>query len=214
MSSWLPSGRGWIPQLVILSILGVVARSYFTASAEARLLGDQLEVALDSIDTAEEARLDAMAFTDSIVESYDSVATADSVTIAEIQEEVEDQQREAEAAFRRAEALAEDNPELERAIQEMRAEGIVTEMAFEAERAESAAALFNAQQQIRTLTMAMEQERVASTTEIARLNAALALSIQESDAWERAASPGALTQIWRQGRAAAVAVVIMLAVTN
>ena len=44
------------------------------------------------------------------------------------------------------------------------------------------------------------------------LREALSLSQQEADAWERAAKPGALTQIWKQGRAAALVAVVILAV--
>jgi len=212
---FLPRSRGqWVWQVGVLLLLAWTARSYFTATAEARLLEDQLEIALDSIVDAREARQVAIAVTDSVIEAGEVQAAEDSVAIAEAIEATEDQQREAESAFRRAEALAADNPVLEQAIQEMRAEAIVTEMAFEAERAESAAALFNAQQQIRTLTNSLAAERTATESEITRLNVALELAIAEGDAWERAANPGALTQIWQQGRAALVAVAIVLAVSN
>ena len=81
-------------------------------------------------------------------------------------------------------------------------------------RATSAAEIFAGQQRERVLGMQLISERTAASTEITRLNTALTISMQESDAWQRAASPGALTQIWKQGRAALVAVAIVLAVSN
>ena len=46
----MPSSRGqWIWQVGLVSLLLWAGYSYFTASAEARLLADQLEVAMDSV---------------------------------------------------------------------------------------------------------------------------------------------------------------------
>ncbi|MCK5652409.1 MAG: hypothetical protein KAJ42_13570, partial [Gemmatimonadetes bacterium] len=70
------------------------------------------------------------------------------------------------------------------------------------------------QQRERTLGMQLISERTTASTEITRLNTALTLSMAESSAWERAASPGALTQIWRQGRAAVVAVILVTVISN
>jgi hypothetical protein len=62
--------------------------------------------------------------------------------------------------------------------------------------------------------MQLINERAASDLVISGLRGSLSISMDESDAWERAAKPGALTQIWRQGRAAIVAVILVTALSN
>ena len=65
---------------------------------------------------------------------------------------------------------------------------------------------------IRTLGVQLLDERAASDEVIAGLRVSLSISMDESDAWERAAKPGALKQLWQQGRAALLAVAVVLAV--
>lgn len=207
-SRWITIGVGVLLVAALISAL----TAYAGAVGQAELLAEQLEAAQDSIAAAHETRELAITATDSVIaQSAVIEAEADSA-IAVVRAATNEAIVASEAAFRTAVELARDHPVLERAIEEMRAEQIVETMAWEEERAVSAVALFAAQQQIRTLTTTMLAERDASTAEIARLNTALSLSIQESDAWERAAKPGMVKQLWQQGRAAVVVAALVMAV--
>jgi len=211
----LPSSRAqWIFQIVVLAILGVVGRSYFTASAEARLLADQLEVALDSIEVAVDAHELVKATSDSLIALQDRNEEVTDSIITEAEEAVVEAVTGTDEALAAARNAAADLPIVQAALELVTTELEEERTANEVFRATSAAEIFAGQQRERTLGMQLISERTAASTEITRLNTALSLSMQESSAWERAASPGALTQLWRQGRAAIVAVVIVIAVTR
>lgn len=211
----LPSSRAqWIFQIVVLAILGVVGRSYFTASAEARLLADQLEVALDSIEVAVDAHELVKATSDSLIALQDRNEEVTDSIITEAEEAVVEAVTGTDEALAAARNAAADLPIVQAALELVTTELEEERTANEVFRATSAAEIFAGQQRERTLGMQLISERTAASTEITRLNTALTLSMQESSAWERAASPGALTQLWRQGRAAIVAVVIVIAVTR
>ena len=196
--------------LAFVLALGSALVAYAGASAEARLLGAQLDTALAAVVVYEDQRTAAVATTDSILAASDSVVAASVVAVADARATTDAAVRDSEAAFRSAVALAEDNPTLERAIEEMRAEQIVETMAWEVERAEHLAAAFALTQQIRTMTTAFRRERTAWEVEADGLRAALSLSQQEASAWQRAAAPGMLKQVWQQGRAALVVGVLVL----
>ncbi len=199
---------------MVLAILGVVGRSYFTASAEARLLADQLEVALDSIEVAVDAHELVKATSDSLIALQDRNEEVTDSIITEAEEAVVEAVTGTDEALAAARNAAADLPIVQAALELVTTELEEERTANEVFRATSAAEIFAGQQRERTLGMQLISERTAASTEITRLNTALTLSMQESSAWERAASPGALTQLWRQGRAAIVAVVIVIAVTR
>ena len=211
----LPSSRAqWIFQIVVLAILGVVGRSYFTASAEARLLADQLEVALDSIEVAVDAHELVKATSDSLIALQDRNEEVTDSIITEAEEAVVEAVTGTDEALAAARNAAADLPIVQAALELVTTELEEERTANEVFRATSAAEIFAGQQRERTIGMQLISERTAASTEITRLNTALTISMQESDAWQRAASPGALTQLWKQGRAAVVAVVIVIAVTR
>ena len=184
--TWLlPAGIG-----VLMILLTVTAINLAGALGRVSVLREQIEDWQDSTAVAHEATEAAVADFDAVVEEAAVEEAEAVVAIAEATAAVVVQEAEAEASFRRAEALAADNPVLERAIQEMRAEAIVTSMAHEVQEAESAAALFEAQQRIRTLTMAALTERDAHERELATVNTSLSLAMQAINELENAIVPG------------------------
>jgi len=215
VSQWLPSsGPQWVFQVVVLAILGVVGRGYFTASAEARLLADQLEVALDSVEVAVDAHELEIAKSDSLIALQDRNEEVTDSIITEAEGAVVEAVEGTDAAVAAARNAAADLPIVQAALDRVTEELEEERTANELFRATSAAEIFARQQRERTLGMQLISERTTASTEITRLNTALTLSMAESSAWERAASPGALTQIWRQGRAAVVAIIVVVAVTR
>lgn len=207
------------PQILIgvtaaLLVCGLVwaLTAYAGAVGRAELLSVQLEGAMAENVVLMEAREVAVATTDSIVAKSDSVIAASEVAVAEAQATTDRAVADSEAAFRNAVALADSNPVLERAIEEMRAEQIVETMAWEDERAEHLAAADAMRQQLRTVQTAFARERAAWIVETDGLREALGLSEQESAAWERAAKPGLLRQVWQQGRVAVAVASVILAV--
>ena len=211
----MPSSRAqWIWQIGLISLLLWAGYSYFTASAEARLLADQLDVALDSIEVAVDAHELVKATSDSLIALQDRNEEVTDSIITEAEGAVEEAVTGTDEALAAARNAAADLPIIQAAL-----DRVTTELEEERDanavfRATSAAEIFAGQQRERVLGMQLISERTAASTEITRLNTALTISMQESDAWQRAASPGALTQIWKQGRAALVAVAIVLAVSN
>ena len=206
------SGPQWAFQLVVLAILGVVARGYFTASAEARLLDEQLTVALDSVDVVTDSLVSERLVSDALIAAQDRNEEVTDSIITEAEEAVVEAVTGTDEALAAARNAAADLPIVQAAL-----DLVTTELAEEREaneifRATSAAEIFAGQQRERTLGMQLINERGASDLVISGLRGSLSISMQESDAWERAATPGALTQIWRQGRAALVAVAIVLAI--
>ncbi len=209
----LPAGIG-----VLMVLLTVTAINLAGALGRVSVLREQIEDWQDSTAVAHEATQAAVSAFDAVVEEAAVEEAEAVVAIAEAEAEVIVQEAEAEAAFRRAEALAADNPVLERAIQEMRAEAIVTSMEHEELEAESAAALFEAQQRIRTLTMAALTERTAHDRELATVNTSLTLAMQTINELENAIVPGFLRNLVQNaelaGISAAVGAVAAFVVTR
>lgn len=207
MSQWLPSsGQQWIVQLVVIAILGVVARGYFTASAEARLLDDQLTVALDSVDVVTDSLVDQRAISDALIAAQDSAQAADTAAVNAAVIVSDSAATDTDLAIAGALELATQYPVIRDALILAQTELREEREARAVERAESAAAVFAGQQRERVLGNQLISERGASDEVIAGLRASLSISMQESDAWERAATPGALRQIWQQGRWVVLAV--------
>jgi hypothetical protein len=215
MSQWLPSsGQQWIVQLVVIAILGVVARGYFTASAEARLLDDQLTVALDSVEVVTDSLVSERAVSDALIAAQDSAQAADTAAVNAVAVVSDSTASETARALAEAREAAAGMPVVQAALERAETALAASEAARLEERATSAAAVFAGQQRERTLGMQLINERAASDLVISGLRGSLSISMDESDAWERAAKPGALTQIWRQGRAAIVAVILVTALSN
>ncbi len=215
MSQWLPSsGRQWIVQVIVLIILGSVGRLYWTASAEARLLDDQLTASRDTTAMLTDSLVVVRETSDSLIAQTEIHAVEDSIAIAEVRDSVISAVGNTDAQLAAAREIARGMPVVEAALAAVTHELELEREAIQVERSTSAAALFESQQRERTLGMQLISERTASQDVIDGLRMDLSLSMQESDAWERAAKPGALTQIWRQGRAAVVAVILVTALSN
>lgn len=215
MGQWLPSsGQQWIVQLIVIAILGVVARGYFTASAEARLLDSQLTTANELVEAKTDSLVDERAVSDALIAAQDSAQAADTAAVNEAAVVSDATASETAVALAEAREAAAGMPVVQAALERAETALAASEEARLEERATSASVVFAGQQRERTLGMQLINERSASDDVIAGLRASLSISMQESDAWERAAKPGALTQIWRQGRAALVAVAIVLAVSR
>ena len=204
--------RQWLIPLALVSLLAWAVSAYAGASAEARLLDDQLRVALDSVEIVTDTLMAVRVVSDSLIDAQDANEERTDSVIAEVRDSVIVAIAGTDAALADARNAAADLPivlaALDRATEELAEEREANEIF----RATSAAEIFAGQQRERTLGMQLLTERSASDDVIFGLRESLSLSMQESDAWERAAKPGALTQIWRQGRAALVAVAVVLAV--
>lgn len=215
MSQWLPSsGQQWIVQLVVIAILGVVARGYFTASAEARLLDDQLQASQDTTAMLTDSLVVVRETSDSLIAQTEIHAVQDSIAIAEVRDSVISAVGNTDAQLAAAREVARGMPVVQAALAAVTHELELEREAISEERAVSASALFASQQRERTLGNQLVTERTASQAVIDGLRMDLSISMQESDAWERAASPGALTQIWRQGRAAVVVGILVFAIAS
>ncbi len=209
----MPSSRGqWIWQVGLVSLLLWAGYSYFTASAEARLLADQLEVALDSVAVVTDSLVVERIVSDGLIAAQDSAQAADTAAVNVVAIVSDATATETARALADAMEAAAGLPVVQDALQRAETALAASEEARLEERAVSASAVFAGQQRERTLGMQLINEREASDLVIDGLRESLRISMQESDAWERAATPGALTQIWQQGRAALVAVAIVLAV--
>ncbi len=209
----LPSSAGqWIIPAALVSLLLWAVSAYAGASAEARLLDDQLRVALDSVEVVTDTLMAVRVVSDSLIDAQDENEERTDSVIAVVRDSVIVAIAGTDAAIADARNAAADLPivlaALDRAEEQLGEEREANEVF----RATSAAEIFAGQQRERTLGMQLLTERSASDDVIFGLRESLSISMQESDAWERAAKPGALTQIWRQGRAALVAVAIVLAV--
>lgn len=209
----LPSSAGqWVIPAVLVSLLVWAVSAYAGASAEARLLDDQLRVALDSVEVVTDTLVAVRVVSDSLINAQDANEERTDSVIAEVRDSVTVAVAGTDAALADARNAAADLPIVQAALDRVTEELEEEREANELFRATSAAEIFAGQQRERTLGMQLLTERSASDDVIAGLRESLSLSMQESDAWERAAKPGALTQIWQQGRAALVAVAIVLAV--
>ena len=203
--------RQWLIPLALVSLLAWAVSAYAGASAEARLLDDQLRVALDSVEVVTDTLMAVRVVSDSLINAQDANEERTDSVIAEVRDSVIVAIAGTDAALADARNAAADLPivlaALDRATEELAEEREANEVF----RATSAAEIFAGQQRERTLGMQLLTERTASDDVIFGLRESLSISMQESDAWERAAKPGALTQIWQQGRAAVVAVALVLA---
>lgn len=203
--------RQWLIPLALVSLLVWAVSAYAGASAEARLLDDQLRVALDSVEVVTDTLMAVRVISDALIDAQDANEERTDSVIAEVRDSVVVAIAGTDAALRDARNAAADLPivlaALDRAEEQLDEEREANEIF----RATSAAEIFAGQQRERTLGMQLLNERTASDDVIFGLRESLSLSMQESDAWERAAKPGALTQIWQQGRAAVVAVALVLA---
>ena len=137
----------------------------------------------------------AAAAFDSVVGVAEAEEVEAAESIAEAEEEAATQEAAAEEAFRRAQNLAADQPVLQRAIEEMRAEAIVTSMAHEEVERVSAAALLTAQTRIRSLQDAALRERQAHESELFAVNASLTLALQTIEEQQSVIAPSFLTKL-------------------
>ena len=203
--------RHWIVQGVIFVILIGVAVSYATASATARALQIQLDSALvqiDVLETAEQAERDR---SDILIAQQDSAQAADTAAVAVVAVVSDETASETARALADAREAAAGMPVVQAALERAETALAASEEARLEERSVSAVALFASQLRERTLGMQLLNERQAADDKDIEQDRALSISMQESEAWERAAKPGALTQIWKQGRWAALAVVAFVA---
>ena len=194
--------------VVLVVVLSVTAVNLFGALGRVSVLREQIEDWQDSTAVAHEA-------TQSLVQDFEQVVMMSSdleegaaSNLARAQRQIDRASSEAEASFRRAEALAAEQPVLEQAIQEMRGDAIVAEMAHEAKEAESAAALFQSQQQIRTLTRAARDVQGALEQELFTVNASLSLALQAIQEQQRAIAPGFFRNMMQNAELAVVSAVV------
>ena len=204
--------RQWLIPLGLVSLLAWAVSAYAGASAEARLLDDQLRIALDSVEVVTDTLIAVRVVSDSLINAQDANEERTDSVIAEVRDSVIVAIAGTDAALADARNAAADLPIVQAALDRLTEELAEEREANETFRATSAAEIFAGQMRERTLGMQLLTERTASDDVIFGLRESLSISMQESDAWERAAKPGALTQIWRQGRSALVAVAIVLAV--
>jgi hypothetical protein len=152
--------------IIALGILvGSLVWQYAGALGSVRVLQEQVDVLEDSIPKLHALVLATVSSTDSTIQAArENVATA----VQELESATESaraQEVEAESAFRRAVALAADNPELERAIEEMRAEAIVTSMEHEEAERVSASAMLSMQVALGAVETTLAEERGARAEE-------------------------------------------------
>ena len=211
MTQWLPSSaQQWIVQAVIFAVLISVSVMYAGASAEARLLDEQLETANELVEAVTEELEGVREVSDAMLAAQDSAQAADTAAVNEVAVVSDATASETARALAEAREAAAGMPVVQAALDRAETALAASEEARLEERAVSASVVFAGQQRERTLGMQLLNERASSQDVIDGLRASLSISMQESDAWERAAKPGALTQIWKQGRWAALAVVAVV----
>ncbi len=209
----MPRSRGqWIWQIAVLSLLAWTARSYFTATAEARMLDDLLAVAMDSVAVVTDSLVAERDVSDDLIAAQDSAQAADTAAVNVVAVISDATAIETARALADAREAAAGMPVVQEALDRAETALAASEDARQEERAVSAAAVFAGQQRERVLGMQLLNERSASDLVISGLRGSLRISMDESDAWERAASPGVLKSLWTQGRAALLAVAVVLAV--
>jgi|TARA_Y100000310_G_scaffold185805_1_gene185871 hypothetical protein len=194
--------------------LALTVNAYAGATAEAKLLGAQLDTALVVVATLEGEREAAVAVTDSVLAAADSVIAFSALAVAEAQTATNQAVADSETAMSRVRALAVGDTVIQAAMDSVDAGHQAERDAWQEERAVTAVAAFAFKQQIGSMEVAFARERTTWATEVDGLREALSLSQQESAAWQRAASPGALKQIWQQGRAAVVVGTLVLVLTR
>jgi hypothetical protein len=199
-----------MPAVLVVLFFSTVAAAIGMARALGRIevLEEAAVVAEGVTEAALEGQDEAIGAMNEAFEAAEEERVVAVAEIAEAHAETIVQQAEAEAAFRRAENLAADNPILERAIQEMRAEAIVTEMALEAEVVTTASALLTAQLRIGTL----EGLNTQKDEEIARVNAAWRAEVSIKDQiiseYRNVVAPSFLRKIFDMPEVAAAGVVL------
>ena len=187
---WIIAG---IAALVVILVLTAV--NLAGALGRVSVLREQIEEWQDSTAVAHEMAVVAAAAFDSVVVVAEAEEVEAAESIAEAEEEAATQEAAAEEAFRRAQNLAADQPVLQRAIEEMRAEAIVTSMAHEEVERVSAAALLTAQTRIRSLQDAALRERQAHESELFAVNASLTLALQTIEEQQSVIAPSFLTKL-------------------
>ena len=202
-----------ITLIVIGTLLAFTISAWAGALGKANLLEEQVKDWQDSTKVAHQVTVDAEAQTDSIILITIQQEAEATIAIANSQAEVIRLQAAGETSFLRAQGLASENPILQQAIEEMRGDAIVIEMAFEEERAVSAAALFQAQQQNRTLTTSLLSERTAHRDELFTVQTSLTLAIERGDILERVIAPGFFANLIQNGKLAGIAAVVGGAIT-
>ncbi len=209
MSQWLPSsGRQWIVQAVVFALLLGVGWQYATASATARRIQIELDTALEDLELSDEALETERDRSDVLIAQQDSAQAADTAAVNVVAVVSDETASETARALAEAREAAAGMPVVQAALERAETALAASEEARLEERAVSASAVFAGQQRERTLGMQLLNERQAADDKDILQDRALALAMEESDAWERAAKPGMLTQIWKQGRWIGLAVVV------
>ena len=196
---------------LVLALVGAVV-AYAGASAEARLLDEQLRTANRLVEAVTDSLVDERAVSDGLLAAQDSVQAEEVESVEEAAVVSDETATETARALAEAREAARGLPVVEAALERVEIALAASEEARQEERSASAVALFASQMRERTLGMQLINERGASDAVIVSLRASLSISMRESDAWERAAKPGVLRQVWQQGRIAVVVAAVIFAV--
>ncbi len=204
----------WLIPLVLVSLLLWAVSEYAGATAEARLFSAQLDTALVALVVADEQHAAEMAVSDALLAQQDSAQAADTAAVNAAGVVADSTATATAGALADAREAAAGMPVVQAALARVEVALAVSEEARQVERAESAAAVFAGQQRERALGMQLLNERAAAADKDVGQDLALALSMQEADAWQRAATPGLLKSVWQQGRAAVLVGVLVWAVAS
>jgi hypothetical protein len=201
MNQWLPSsGRQWIAQAVVFALLLGVGWQYATASATARRIQIELDSTLVRLALADEAVEDERALSDLLISQQDSAQAADTAAVNAVAVVSDATASETARALAEAREAAAGLPVVQAALDRADEALEASEEARLEERSTSAAALFESQMRERTLGRQLLSERQVTDDKDVEQDRALSLAMEEADFWERAAKPGMLTQVWKQGR--------------
>jgi hypothetical protein len=207
MNQWLPSsGRQWVVQAVVFALLLGVGWQYATASATARRIQIELDSTLVHLALADEAVETERERSDLLISQQDSAQAADTAAVNAVAVVSDATASETARALAEAREAAAGLPVVQAALDRADEALEASEEARLEERSTSAAALFESQMRERTLGRQLLNERQAADDKDVQQDLALSLAMEESDAWERAAKPGMLTQVWKQGRWVVLAV--------
>lgn len=199
--------------IIVLGILvGGLIWQYAGSLGRISVLMDQVSVLEDSIPKLHALVLATVSSTDSTIQSARANVDVAVQELAAAVESARTQEVEAESAFRRAVALA-DNPEIERAIEEMRAESIVTSMEHEEAERVSASALLRVQVELGAVqgVLAVEREARAEENRVRDLNASLKDQIIEEQ--QRALVPSFFPNLFKNAKLVVGAAVVGGAIT-
>jgi hypothetical protein len=188
-----------------------VGWQYATASATARRIQIELDSTLVRLALADEAVEDERALSDLLISQQDSAQAADTAAVNAVAVVSDATASETARALAEAREAAAGLPVVQAALDRADEALEASEEARLEERSTSAAALFESQMRERTLGRQLLSERQAADDKDVEQDRALSLAMEESDFWEKAAKPGMLTQVWKQGRwVAALAVVVVV----